>query len=343
MNEAKELFEMVMKQTEPDQDAWKQQEDRQRRNVRNRRIGAFVAVAAVVVIAAIAVATLRAWDEGSPALAPPPETPVASSVPTHFYLDTATGELSPVAAYLPGARLAEVSPDGDALVYNTCCSRDSLYVTDLNSSAELETITPETLDGYGGSWIDDERILFQGRETGTEELGDLYVANVSTGKMRKVTDLPHDSKGAWIVASDLSPDGTTVLFHLPRGKPGNEEWDLWTAPLEGGKATLLRKDAGFAAYAPDGRIVFLDHPVAFASDQISIMDSDGSNARSLVETVTAAALSWPKVSPDGTMVAYGNEDKAEIVEIATGDVTAFDAVSEAPAWDGNDTLIVGDE
>jgi len=91
-----------------------------------------------------------------------------------------------------------------------------------------------------------------------------------------------------------------VLFHLPRGKPGNEEWDLWTAPLTGGKPTLLRKDAGFAAYAPDGSIVLLDHPVEFASDQIWVMDGDGCNARSLVNGETLA-LSWPSVSPDGTM------------------------------------------
>jgi hypothetical protein len=62
MNEAKELFEMVMKQTEPDQDAWKHQEDRQRRAVRNRRIGAFVAAAAVVLAAVIAFATLRGGE-----------------------------------------------------------------------------------------------------------------------------------------------------------------------------------------------------------------------------------------------------------------------------------------
>jgi len=42
-------------------------------------------------------------------------------------------------------------------------------------------------------------------------------------------------------------------------------------------------------------------------------------------------------------VAYGNDGKTEIVEIATADVTAVDALSEAPAWDGNDTLIVDDE
>jgi len=342
MNEAKELFEMVMKQTEPDQDAWKHQEDRQRRAVRNRRIGAFVAAAAVVLAAVIAFATLRGGEQGLPA-APPSETSGVSALSTHYYVDITTGNRSPVAADLAGARLAEVSPNGDAIAYNSCCDHDPLYVTDLNGSSKRVTVTPDTLDGYGPTWIDDQTILFQGRDRGTGEFGDLYVANVSTGKMHVVTELPNNGDGlAWIVASDLSPDGTTVLFHLPRGNPGNEEWDLWTVPLAGGKATLLRKDAGFAAYAPDGSIVFLDHPADFAADQIWIMDGDGSKARPLVKG-GAYALSWPRVSPDGTMVAYGNEGTAEIVEIATGDVTALNALSEAPAWDGNSTLIVDDE
>jgi Tol biopolymer transport system component len=142
------------------------------------------------------------------------------------------------------------------------------------------------------------------------------------------------------VASDVSPDGTTVLFHLPRKQSGGVTWDLWTAPLAGGKATLLRRDAGFAAYAPDGSIVFLHHPFQFVSKQIWMMNEDGSNARLLVKGGT---FSWPSVSPDGTRVAYGNDGNAEIVDIATHDVTPFDVLGEAPAWDGNNTLIVDDE
>jgi WD40-like Beta Propeller Repeat len=337
MNEIKELFDVVTKQTEPDQEAWKEQEDRQRRTARNRRIGAFVGAAAVVVAGVIAIATLRGGDEGSPVVGPPSDSPSAPMVTTHYYVNIATGQRSPVAAELVGARLAEVSPNGDAIAYSTCCGYDSLYVTDLDGSSEVATITPETLDGYMGTWIDDETILFQGRHAGTSKLGDLYVANISTGKLNMVTDLPNDRSGAWIVRADLSPDGRTVLYHLPRGKRYNEEWDLWTAPIAGGQATLLRKDAGFAAYAPDGSIVFLDHPFDFVSKQIWMMDGNGSNARPLVKGGT---FSWPSVSPDGTMVAYGNEGKAEVVDIASGDVTPLDVVSEAPAWDGNDTLIV---
>jgi hypothetical protein len=62
MPELKEVFEMVTKQTEPDLGSWNDQEQRQRRSVRNRKIGAFAIVAAVVAGAAILAFTLPGGD-----------------------------------------------------------------------------------------------------------------------------------------------------------------------------------------------------------------------------------------------------------------------------------------
>jgi Tol biopolymer transport system component len=248
-----------------------------------------------------------------------------------------------VAANLGAANALEVSPNGKAVAYNTCCDNDPVFVANLDGSG-AEIITPEKLDGYAPTWIDNERILFQGRPEGTIELGDLYVADLSTGEVTMVTDLPDERNGAWIVISDVSPDGTTVLFHLPRGKGDNVGYDLWTAPLAGGEPTLLRENAGYAQYAADGRIVFLDHAVPFHGDAIWIMNGDGSNARPIVEK-RGDIFTSPRVSPDGTTVAYGHDGEAEILVIdgccatgGRGDPTG--ELSEEPAWFGNDTLIV---
>jgi hypothetical protein len=53
MAELKDVFETVTRQAEPDPDSWNQQERRQRRTVRNRKVGAF-AVAAAIGLAAVA-------------------------------------------------------------------------------------------------------------------------------------------------------------------------------------------------------------------------------------------------------------------------------------------------
>jgi hypothetical protein len=83
--------------------------------------------------------------------------------------------------------------------------------------------------------------------------------------------------------------------------------------------------------------------VDFGSHRITIMEGDGSNARSLVKFPNDdERLSWPQVSPDGTMVAFG-QGAIHIVDSITGEELGEvgDVFAEPePAWYGNDTLIV---
>ena len=329
----------------PDQGFTQRQEFRQRRRVRNRKIGTYAVVAAMVAVGGFAIVSTQQGDTDvrQPAAPTSPSSAPGSNVTTHWYVDIATGERSPVAVNLGAARLLEISPNGEAVAYNTCCDDDALFVANLDGSG-AEIITPDELDGYGPTWIDDERILFQGRPERTMQLGDLYVADLSTGEVTMVTDLPDERNGSWIVISDVSPDGTTVLFHLPRETAGDTAYDLWTAPLAGGEPTLLRKNAGYAQYAADGSIVFLDHPVPFHGDAIWIMDGDGSDARPIVQG-RGDFLSWPRVSPDGKLVVYGRDGEAEIIAIdgccgTGGSGQKTGEFSDEPAWFGNDTLII---
>ena len=62
MPELKEVFEMVTKQVEPDQDSWRKQQEQQRRAARNRKIGALALVAAMV--AGVLVFTLVSRTSG---------------------------------------------------------------------------------------------------------------------------------------------------------------------------------------------------------------------------------------------------------------------------------------
>ena len=236
---------------------------------------------------------------------------------------------------MPGASLPDVSPNGGSVVWFTF--DDGVFVSALDGSDEV-AVSPDGIQGVAPTWVDDETILFQGRTGASEnELGDLYTANVSTGEATMVTDLPDVQNGAWFLISDVSPDRTTVLYHLPR----EGGYDLWTAPIAGGEPTLLREDAGFAQYGPDGSIVYLEDPVSFEGDAIWIMDGDGGNARSLVEG--GLYTTWPRFSPDGATVSYGNDEMLEIVDVASGEVTELDASTheEDPAWYDDDTLIVG--
>jgi hypothetical protein len=105
MSELREVFEMVTKQTEPDVDAWKDQERRQRKANRNKKIGALALVAVLVVVGVVVgISTLRSGDEGKviPGSAP---TPTATPIPSSLH----SGVLEP-GTYV----VSTLDPDFDA-------------------------------------------------------------------------------------------------------------------------------------------------------------------------------------------------------------------------------------
>ena len=65
MAELREVFEMTTKQMEPDQDSWNEQERRQRRTARNRKVGAFAVAAAIGVAAVVVVLATRLGDNAT--------------------------------------------------------------------------------------------------------------------------------------------------------------------------------------------------------------------------------------------------------------------------------------
>jgi hypothetical protein len=103
MSELREVFEMVTKQTEPDVDTWKEQEQRQRRTGRNRKIGALALAAAIGIVAAIVV--IRAVDDGTGARpgGQPTDTNTTQPVP-----------ILPDAVVEPGRYLLTPDPNVDA-------------------------------------------------------------------------------------------------------------------------------------------------------------------------------------------------------------------------------------
>jgi Tol biopolymer transport system component len=334
MPDVRELFELVTHDTEPKRDEWQRQERRQRRAMRRRKTGSFVVVAAVVVASLAAAAAL---DHGGWTSAPAtsPSGPLMS-FSTHFLVNVATGERTVFPASLPGARLVAVSPDGRTLAYNTCCSgADYLALIDADGSNE-RTIAEGPIAGYASAWSPDgSTLVFQGRNPNGRRLGALYAYDVATDRTSKIVGFGQMRFGWWIVRPDVSPDGSTVVFHLPRGH-NPTRWDLWTVPITGGTPTLLRRNAGFPSYAPDGSIVFLDHPENLAG-AVWILDADGTTAR---ELVAGRSHAWPSASPDGMRVAYDDAGRTYVVDVSGG-VQRRVAFGAEPAWVDTDTLLVG--
>jgi Tol biopolymer transport system component len=108
-------------------------------------------------------------------------------------------------------------------------------------------------------------------------------------------------EGTWL-SLDVSPDGKTVVFELLG--------DIYTIPIEGGKATRLTSGQPFDAqphYSPDGKLI------AFVSDRsqsdnLWVMNADGSSPHALTRENDQRFQS-PAFTPDGKYIvaSKGND------------------------------------
>jgi Tol biopolymer transport system component len=108
-------------------------------------------------------------------------------------------------------------------------------------------------------------------------------------------------EGTWL-SLDVSPDSKTVVFELLG--------DIYTIPVEGGKATRLTSGQAFDAqphFSPDGKsIVFVSD--RSQADNLWLMNADGSNIHALTRENDQRFQS-PTFTPDGKYVvaSRGND------------------------------------
>jgi len=101
-------------------------------------------------------------------------------------------------------------------------------------------------------------------------------------------------EGTWL-SLDVSPDGKTIVFELLG--------DLYTLPIEGGKAKLISGGMPFDSqprYSPDGKwIAFLSDREG--SENVWIMQADGSNPKQISKE-NWSDMASPSWTPDGRYV-----------------------------------------
>ncbi len=288
---------------------------------------------------------LRA-DTPRPADAPP------TTMSGPFFLDLRTGTRTQVPGtlvpQLVGFRVQvnySASPDGTRLAYSACLnvacsSEDVMGVGNIDGTGARALHTPEGLNGYLPRWSPDgSQLVYQLRDGGSDELGDLFVHDVSSGQRTRLTDLELSRADTWSLAARFSPDGRNVIFHVRRGAGAVPEsgWDVWSVPVTGGEPTLVLRDAMFPEYFPDGEAIAFVEPSPEGAS-LKIADGDGS-IRALVETNSPGGIVWPAISPDGTRIVYGNEGSIYVVDAATGGSSRV-ADGDNAEWLDRDTLIV---
>ncbi len=340
MPELQEVFRMATQKVDQEPGALERQVGRQRRSARNRRIGAFAAVTVLVAGSVAAYALTRGSTEGVPADRPP--TSIQPGMGSAI-VDLTTGQSTPLPKSIAASgTYYAVSPDHTRLAYNACCSgMDPLYVANVDGTQDRQ-ISATGWGGFGAQWSPDgSQVLYQQRHASTQELGNLFVQDVATGRRTRLTNFDQTQQWDWwYMFPSFAPDGRSVLFQLPRGDPHDSSFDLWSVPVAGGTPTIVQRDAAWGGYAPDGRSLAYLAPVSgkdLAGGKLWIAGLHGGAPRAVGPR---GRLGWLRWSPDGTRISYRKGGSIYVTTVDTGS-TARVAAGRTAEWFDDHTLIVG--
>ena len=241
--------------------------------------------------------------------------------------------------------------------------------------------------GEGYFSADGKTMVFQSEREKSNPFYQIYTMDMKSRKIRRVSNGIGKTTCAWI-----HPNGKKVLYSSTHQDPKakvkmqkelafresgklrryswdyDENYDIYTSSIRGGKARNLTKTLGYDAegsFSPDGKhIVFASNRDAYSRDltpeeteifkrdksyfmELYIMDSDGRNVRRL--TTSPGYDGGPFFSPDGKSIVWrrfkpdGHSAEVFTMNLATGQetqITRMGAMSWAPFYHPSGDYIV---
>ena len=155
----------------------------------------------------------------------------------------------------------------------------------------------------------------------------LYIRHINSGEVRPL-QLP---KRFNAIPTSWFPDGSNLLLTSWDSSPGNPS--LWKVSILGGSPQKVMDDANDGAISPDGsKIAFLRATYPY-TQEIWVVESDGSNARRVVQASSGSGISSVAWSPNGRRLAYmrvvgfgylvGNKYSLETADLSGGTPTVL--------------------
>jgi hypothetical protein len=256
-----------------------------------------------------------------------------------FFLDLRTGEQTPLPESIAVGHDYVASLDGTLIAYEGIGDDGSPQIfvaqmaTGWNDGSNVRQVTHDPAGATHPAWSPDGNSI--GYES-SQGVGALFVLDLTTGVSTQIVDEPVGGAGDL----QFTPDGSSVVY--------SSAGSLWTAPVAGGKSTLLVgagegvKDAGNGSLSPDGSLVtflgsgwprsesFHCGPCRF------VANADGTERRVIPGWTSNPAGAW---SQDGSRIVCLGTKGIVVVDVATGDATRV-AEGRGATWFDNHTLLV---
>jgi Tol biopolymer transport system component len=200
-----------------------------------------------------------------------------------------------------GRQSISVSDDGESLLAVRGVINSSIWVSPSSDTKGARAVTSRTfgkLDGSSGlAWMPDSRIVYVSFFNNSYSL---WTMNADGGDVRPLT-----TPGLVDRFPQATSDGRFVVFESNRG--GGV--DIWRVDVDGSHMRRLTtsRDNAEPALTPDGRWVLYTHR-GNGTQSVWKISIDGGSA----ERVAPLGSSWPRVSPDGTRLAYAFLDSSSL-------------------------------
>ena len=300
MSDLREVFEMVTKQVEPDQDEWRKLEDRRRRSERNQKLGVYALVAAIALVAVVVGTRVYGVGGGQE-----PAGTGTTSAPTAAMAGAQRAEIvgldgsvvRVVHGMPPLAYAFAISPDGRTIAFVDGASIGTIPI----GGGTPRTLTPSAIVATEPAWSPSgDEIAFSGTRDGNQ---DVYVMSADGSNLRRLTRDP--AVDEW---PSFSPDGTTIVYDNSGSTPLDDSGfsptsELYTVAVRGGEAPIRltndNVDDSQPSYSPDGQTIAF-HRAGTAWT----MRFDGTNLQQLPIPQVGSTGFTPRFSPDGTTIAY---------------------------------------